>query len=141
MASIGLVGNKYSIRFTHWLWPRELTDWLRSDWLETVRPALACSNSDALTDWLRSDWLETIPRALMIRSSSRNSLPIGFDRIGWKLKPRVQKDCLLRMAYRLASIGLVGNSEELDVFSVLISSLPIGFDRIGWKLDQGHKTE
>ena len=37
-------------------------------------------------------------------------------------------------AYRLASIGLVGNDSLDPDCPVGSSCLPIGFDRIGWKL-------
>ena len=40
----------------------------------------------------------------------REGLPIGFDRIGWKLTPTDAKPAFLSFC------------------------LPIGFDRIGWKL-------
>ena len=86
-----------------------------------------------LTDWLRSDWLETktelakppIKPAFAYRLAS-----IGL--VGNDILPNPRSD-LLR-AYRLASIGLVGNflmAEPVRIPSTI--RLPIGFDRIGWK--------
>ena len=84
LASIGLGGN----------FPVSLT----------VYPALL-----GLTDWLRSDWLETLHHVCWNRQCQR-SLPIGFDRISWKLVRHYQQ------------LGFLANC------------LPIGFDRISWKL-------
>ena len=90
-----------------------------------------------LTDWLRSDWLET--RHSSCGHRRIRALPIGFDRIGWK--PVGEGDCWNHYdclpigfdrigwkpsfgysfrvprfhAYRLASIGLVGNIGPLEV--------------------------
>ena len=83
LASIGLVGNSV-IAVTLIGIPSSLTDWLRSDWLETYPNGYnidllshyayrlasigLVGNSESkaitlyisvLTDWLRSDWLET----------------------------------------------------------------------------------
>ena len=66
---------------------------------------------------------------------SLERLPIGFDRIGWKLLPSHRVIIIDNTAYRLASIGLVGNLVERIATAVAsrVRSLPIGFDRIGWK--------
>ena len=60
-------------------------------------------------------------------------LPIGFDRIGWKSLHFVAEGTVYKTAYRLASIGFVGNQTILTSQPALISSLLIGFDRISWK--------
>ena len=83
LASIGLVGNRFSLKYASWICGK-LTDWLRSDWLETI-------------------FCNAFPCKF-------HSLPIGFDRIGWK--PDSPK------------------RRELQT----VHCLPIGFDRIGWKL-------
>ena len=45
-----------------------------------------------------------------MESCSAACLPIGFDRIGWKLNWFLKAViCSSLIAYRLASIGLVGN--------------------------------
>ena len=68
-------------------------------------------------------------------SSPAPRLPIGFDRIGWKLVgEKFTLPTSDTFAYRLASIGLVGNFPPCSAFvGELIICLPIGFDRIGWK--------
>ena len=70
------------------------------------------------------------------------SLPIGFDRISWKLLQYLVFDpsYTTEVAYRLASIGLVGNTPTLKPTHLeLIPSLPIGFDRISWKHQNVHR--
>ena len=69
-----------------------------------------------------------------IVTSECGSLPIGFDRIGWKLKLHWLSWQVVNDAYRLASIGLVGNmiASTVPTWGAAIG-LPIGFDRIGWK--------
>ena len=85
MASIGLVGNVSTLVCDSTDGGR-LTDWLRSDWLETTMllraqnkyrhiayrlasiglvgnatgTVIGSNLSERLTDWLRSDWLETV---------------------------------------------------------------------------------
>ena len=106
LASIGLVGNSSkSIAALHW--------------------------SVTLTDWLRSDWLETKNRS---NSISIHSLAYRLASIGLVENGSSRITCLNgRLAYRSASIGLVGNSEPQTYANDRISGLPIGFDRIGWK--------
>ena len=68
-----------------------LTDWLRSDLVETQSLQRLIHKNVPLTDWLRSDLVETTE-----------------DHKG--------RDRLLLLAYRLASIGLVGNVVTINVF-------------------------
>ena len=64
-----------------------------------------------------------------------NGLPIGFDRIWWKHDAVDESRCFTVNAYRLASIGLVGNVPRWrTVVPAPFGGLPIGFDRISWKL-------
>ena len=93
-------------------------------------------------------------------------LPIGFDRIRWKLEDILREAGVAGRAYRLASIGLDGNSplphqnphhkrayrlasiglvgnrfRQAPHFLLVQTSLPIGFDRISWKQSHQHHLE
>ena len=132
LASIGLVGNlPYPLRLPSSA-RRKLTDWLRSDWLETnqkpdhcwsYRQAYRLASIGLVGNFLTSfAILVAIDDAYRLASiglvgnyrvtrilEGRHCLPIGFDRIGWK---HTRFDHILHLAqgaYRLASIGLVGN--------------------------------
>ena len=89
-----------------------------------------------LTDWLRSDWLETY---LIATSNDTILMAYRLASIGLvgNLRRVYCTDMNSFRAYRLASIGLVGNDSDLESTGAPFNGLPIGFDRISWKLELG----
>ena len=122
----------------------KLTDWLRSDWLETSHYQHFWNNAQAyrlasiglvgnggilgiaeigtpLTDWLRSDWLETPPYKRWSHGNcdAYRLASIGLVGNGISVLVARMDD---RNAYRLASIGLVGNLASIcDSFVINVA--------------------
>ena len=117
------------------MWCTELlTDWLRSDLLETTRRLNAKLTGGGSAYRLASIGFVGNQDQAIQKFPFFNGLPIGFDRIGWKLPSDVSSE-INNWAYRLASIGLVENLISHRIFPTFFGvGLPIGFDRISWKL-------
>ena len=132
LASIGLVGNASASAPQSLILPvKALTDWLRSDWLETRDQSLGRPHFGAYR--LTSIGLVGNGAENLSSPFFKPCLPIGFDRISWKHRSWIstlaivwsltdwlrsdwletQEQSILQQpscsAYRLASIGLVGN--------------------------------
>ena len=132
LASIGLVGNKLdsSILFLTILSLPIGFD--RISWKRCNFRYNACTIGCLPIGFDRISWKPAFMAAALAFIASR--LPIGFDRISWKLARNLPKSTSLHLAYRLASIGLVGNQRLHHQQGWKERCLPIGFDRISWKL-------
>ena len=65
--------------------------------------------STVLTDWLRSDWLETLPSLSILKREYAAYRLASIGLVGNYFSYVIVAENLSFTAYRLASIGLVGN--------------------------------